>query len=144
GTPYDFVTYAQTATTTTTVNGLPQGSYVMTITDEDTQCEITHNFTIANDFISNLHTITENAADITDNTGCAIATYDGQVDASNWVAPAAGAGITYSYSWATADDPATEIDDSAILDENQITGSANGVIDGTYILTVTRLETGCA
>ncbi|MFY0675631.1 MAG: hypothetical protein JXQ87_19740, partial [Bacteroidia bacterium] len=143
--PHNFITYTATATTTTTVNGLPAGSYVMTITDDDSECPIEHPFTIANDFTTNIHTVAEDITDVTDNTGCALSTYDGQVDASTWVTPADnGTTITYSYSWATSADPSTEIDDSAVLDQNQITGSNNGVIDGTYILTVTRNETGCS
>ncbi len=143
GTPgFDDVTYNNAAVTATTVNGLPIGNYVMTITDENSGCSIDHPFAIGDaTVIPTLDVATINA-NTTDNTSCTPGSFTGTATVALADITGAGAALTdYSFFWATAADPGTQIDNDEVLDDD---ASGNtGVEDGDYILIVTDLVTGC-
>ncbi|MDW3191817.1 MAG: hypothetical protein R8G66_05620 [Cytophagales bacterium] len=126
------VTYKDNATgsSSTTVLGLAGGSYVMKITDLDNSETLDHNFVIAND-ASVVPVITLANITTAHNVTCDNTAYTGEADASGAVAGGSG---NYAYTWANTSDPATVLDNDAVL---------NQVGAGTYKLTVRDLETGC-
>ncbi|WP_421879937.1 LamG-like jellyroll fold domain-containing protein [Marinoscillum sp.] len=140
-TNYEDVAFTNSGVTTTTVTGLHNGNYIMTITDETSGCEIDHPFTIG------LSTTDPSAltADIAtvDNTSCVDGNYTGTatVEIGDISDGAAYNLSDYEFFWATAADQATQIDDDEVLDDDA--NGNSGVIDGDYILILTNMVTGC-
>ncbi len=136
------VAYNNAAVTTTTVSGLPIGNYVMTITDENSGCTIDHPFAIVDATVDPTLDVATINANTTDNTSCIPGSFTGTATVA--LADITGQGLAlsdYSFFWATAAAPGTQIDDDAVLDDD---ASGNtGVEDGDYILIVTDLITGC-
>ncbi len=139
---YADVLFNNAAVTSTTVSGLPNGNYVMTITDENSGCSIDHPFAIGDATVDPTLAVATINANTTDNTSCVAGNFTGTATVALADITGAGAALTdYSFFWATAADPATQIDDDNVLDDD-ISGNT-GVEDGNYVLIVTDLITGC-
>ena len=118
--------------TISTVTGLPEGNYRMTITEDFSQCQIVHNFSIIGDVTTGIPTINFNLIDREPNVSCIPDVYTGSAN----VVDAISGGITnnYEYFWATAEDTDTRIDNDTLL---------NDVQGGEYILIVNEATTRC-
>ncbi|MBC6426201.1 MAG: gliding motility-associated C-terminal domain-containing protein [Ekhidna sp.] len=140
---HEDVRYNNAGVTTTTVTGIPRGNYIMEITDETSGCSIDHPFAIRDEPETLTLNTTAIDASINPNNSCNPANYTGTatVNVAD-ITNGAGTALTdYSFSWAAAADPATEIDDDDVLDDD-VSGNT-GVEDGDYILIVTDRITGC-